>query len=205
MSATTPLLRSLLPLLFLAACGGGDGSEDPQDRADGSVDSEDGAAPPDDDINQACEILAPKIADCAGQTFSVSQCEKIYSQGEERGCDGAHIAAFVAFTKGGGEFVCDDPVGIGQDDLYPNTNDEKVVLGAFCPITVQNTSCHGISCGTGSDCPGFPAQGDCNGRTEACFEEDSFCPALPCNTGSDCPGFPSTADCNGAINTCFAT
>ena len=156
----------------------------------------------DPEIEQLCAILVPEVAACVAQPFTVEECEQAYSEGVSKGCEPTFVAAFRTFVLGGGSFACGDLFGGGVDDLYPDSNDEQVVLGWVCPLTVQNTSCRGLSCNTGSDCGGFPQTEGCNGATNACFEEAAYCPGLPCGTGSHCPGFPESMDCNGAIETC---
>lgn len=143
-----------------------------------------------------CSPLLAAVASCEGDLpgFTMTTCVAAFDNGR---CPAAHVAAFQAFVAGGGTFMCDPFNG-----TLPQSNDEAVAIGMLCPLSAE--VCAGISCSTGSDCPGFPATGECNLTLNRCIDRTATCPALPCQFSSDCPGFPDRADCNSALGVCTA-
>ncbi len=200
-----------LGLVMLNACGDDRGSGNPV--GDSSIPSGDSGKTPGSDASKPdasdsnpdaavsggvgdriCPTLAPMIASCAGQAFSEADCKGIYDQAVTRGCKSSYVDAFASFVTGGGTFQCTD-IGLGQD-LYPDSQDENVIIGMVCPLTLADSDCRSISCEFDQDC----GQDSCNGATNACFSQSASCPSLPCEFDQDCP---SNQACNNAIDVCI--
>lgn len=145
--------------------------------------------------SRICGRLVPMAAACVQQPFSLEECTSMYDQAVARGCKATYLEAFAHFMETSGTFDCVDN-GSGPS-LDANSDDESVLIGILCPITVSDRSCRAISCRYDNDCG---AEQGCNDATHACFNRNVGCTALPCVYESDCPAGLS---CNDALGVCL--